>query len=141
MIESIKKDILKIYNHMIDNKEIGKIGYPDHDKFQEYLKLIANRYDLTYKTEYVGNRFYDNEKDKYYTGRIDIVYYKDNKPYISLEIDCGLKGTSIKKLLANKEFIYKIWFCYNKKVNTKDYYNLINRLDKDREIIYLTTDN
>lgn len=138
MIENIKTDILKIYNYMYDHNKIKKLGYPDHNLFQLYLKQLANKYKLTCKTEYF-TKFYDKEKERYYKGRIDLAYYKNNKPYLILEIDCGLKSTSIKKLLANKEFKYKIWFCYNKNINTEKYYNLINKLDINKEIIYLTT--
>lgn len=141
MIENIKKDILKIYDEIIENKQIGKIGYPDHDLFQERLKEIAYKYNLTYKTEYVGKRFFDVDKQKYKKGRIDIVYFKNNEPYLSLEIDMGLKATSIKKLIANDEFKYKMWFCYNRKVNTEEYFNLIDKYDKNKEIIYLTRNN
>lgn len=141
MIENIKSEILKIYDEIIESKQIGKIGYPDHDLFQERLKEIAIIFNLTYKTEYVGKRFYDKEKMKYKKGRIDIVYYKNSIPYLALEIDMGLKGSSIKKLIANNDFKYRIWFCYNRKVNTQEYYDLINKYDENNEVIYLTRNN
>ena len=129
MIESIKNDMLRIYDEIVENGQLREMGYPNHDIFQDRLKEIATKYNLTYKTEYVGKRFFDIDKNKYKKGRIDIVYFKDNEPYIALEIDCGLKGTSIKKLIANNDFKYRIWFCYNRKVNSEEYFNLIDRLD------------
>ena len=138
MIESIKNDILKIYDEIIEKGQLSGMGYPNHDIFQNRLKEIATKYNLTYQTEYVGKKFFDVDKGKYKSGRIDIVYFKYNEPYMALEIDMGLKGSSIKKLVANDDFKYRIWFCYNRKVNTKDYFDLINRLDTKKEIIYLT---
>ena len=137
-VQSIINDIMTIYTTMMDTKQLSKMGYVNHDKFQHYLTFLAEKYNLSYETEYNGKLFYDKFKQKTYSGRIDIVYYKNGEPYISLEIDSGLKGTSIKKLIHNHEFPYKLWFCYNKKANTKDYFDLIHKIDENRDVIYLT---
>lgn len=34
IIENVKTDILAIYNKMVDNGEISKMGYPEHDIFK-----------------------------------------------------------------------------------------------------------
>jgi len=140
MIDNIIKDILKIYYNIIINKSLcGNRGYyPKHDILQEELYKLANKYNLSCQKEYVGIKFYDKEKNKIFQGRIDLAYYLNNNPYIALEIDCGLKGTSIKKLIANKNFKYRIWFCYNRKIKTNKYYKLINTYDKNKELIYIT---
>lgn len=74
-------------------------------------------------------------------GRIDIVYYKENIPYISLEIDSGLKKSSIKKLLANNQFQYRIWFCYKRDIDLNKYNSIIEIYDQNKELIYLLPNN
>ena len=138
IIKNIKNDIINIYNYMYDNNELELLGYPDHDILQEKLYNIQYKYEyITCEKEY-SIKYYDKDKNKNKRGRIDLAYYYKGNPFILLEMDCGIKPTSIKKLLYDKNFKYKMWFCYNQYVNTEKYYEVIYNLDKNNEIIYLT---
>lgn len=141
-LESFKNDIIKIYEEMKINSEFGTGGYPDHDKFQYYLTKLANKYELTFKTEYVGKRWFYKKTNKWRKGRIDIVYFKDGIPYISLEIDSHIKENSLQKLVNNDDFKYKIWFCYNESAGKSyEWEEIINRVDTKNNIIYLYKPN
>ena len=141
MINEILNDFIKIYNYIIDKKLTNAEGVPNHDIFQDLLYKLATKYNLECKKEYSGVLWYNKEKKAWRRGRIDIVYFKDGEPYLSLEIDSKLKGHSIKKLKANKQFKYKVWYCYNSRVNTKEYYDLLDKIDPEKDIIYITKDD
>lgn len=136
-IELFKKDITNIYNELFENNVVRKLGIVNHDIFQTRLFELGAKYNLEVKTEYCGVSFFDEDLQRRKRGRIDLVYYQDEVPLIALEIDSGLKKSSVKKLVANKNFKYRIWFCYKKKMDMKKYLDLIQANDKQNELIYL----
>ena len=137
MINDFCNEVVKIYDELVENNVVRKLGIINHDIFKEKLYQLGNKYNLLAKKEYCGIRFKDIDTDKIKRGRIDLVYYKDNIPYIALEIDSGLKKSSVKKLVANNNFKYRIWFCYKKNLNMCDYKKVINTYDNNKELIYL----
>lgn len=131
------EDIKNIYEELVKNNIVRKLGIVNHDIFQDELFKLGKKYGLNAKKEYCGKYFIDSDTDKKKRGRIDLVYYKDTLPYIALEIDSGLKKSSVKKLLANDDFKYRIWFCYKKDMNRTEYNSIIDVYDKNKELIYL----
>lgn len=138
MIDDLLEDFIKIYKYIISNDNLSRNGKPSHDVFQDLLYELASKYSLECKKEYVGVKWYNSEKNAWRRGRIDIAYFKEGEPFLILEIDSGLKGHSVRKLKANNQFKYRVWYCYNKKANTKEYYELLDKIDPEREIIYIT---
>lgn len=136
-LELFKKDILNIYDDLIENNVVRKLGIVDHDIFQERLVQLGTKYNLEVETEYCGVPFYDNESEKRKRGRIDVVYFQNENPLIALEIDSGLKKSSVKKLVVNKKFQHRIWFCYKREMDMGKYLELIKTYDKKNELIYL----
>lgn len=136
-LELFENDIVNIYNNLLENNVVRKLGIVDHDIFQEKLVQLGTKYNLEVETEYCGVSFYDDESEKRKRGRIDVVYFKNIIPLIALEIDSGLKKSSVKKLVANKKFQYRIWFCYKKKMDMGKYLELIKTYDTKKELIYL----
>ena len=136
-IESFCKDVISMYNELIENNVVRKLGIINHDILQEKLLSLGTKYNLKTKTEYCGISFLDSDTNKKKRGRIDLVYYKDDIPLIALEIDSGLKKSSVKKLVANRIFKYRIWFCYKKNLDMLKYTEVINTYDPERELIYL----
>ena len=136
-LELFKKDILNIYDDLIENNVVRKLGIIDHDLFQDKLFQLGTKYNLIADKEYSGISFCDSDTGKNKRGRIDLVYFKNNKPYIALEIDSGLKKSSVKKLVANNHFKYRIWFCYKKNMDVFKYQEIIKRYDANKELIYL----
>lgn len=131
------KDIINIYEKLIEENVVRKLGIVNHDIFQEELFKLGGKYGLSAQKEYRGRSFVDIDTNKKKRGRIDLVYYKGSMPYISLEIDSGLKKSSIKKLLANNKFQHRIWFCYKKDIDINKYNSIIDTYDTNRELIYL----
>lgn len=136
-LELFKKDILNIYDDLIENNVVRKLGIVDHDLFQDKLFQLGTKYNLIADKEYSGISFCDSDTGKNKRGRIDLVYFKNNEPYIALEIDSGLKKSSVKKLVANNHFKYRIWFCYKKNMDVFKYQEIIKRYDANKELIYL----
>ena len=66
-----------------------------------------------------------------------MVYFQNENPLIALEIDSGLKKSSVKKLVVNKKFQHRIWFCYKREMDMGKYLELIKTYDKKNELIYL----
>lgn len=137
-INKLKQEILDIYNDLKRNNTVRKLGLIDHDVFQIRLKELGIKYGFEVVTEYVGKWFTDSDTRKSKRGRIDVTYFHKNKPFIAIEIDSGLKKSSLKKLSANNIFQYKIWFCYKNNLDMQKYKNTIDKYDIHKDIVCFT---
>lgn len=124
VLKEIQTDINDIFNQ---NSKI-KDKLEKHNKIQREIYNLANKYSLLSELEY--KIFYNNRNSK-----IDIVWHKDNKPFIAIEVDSSLREKSIGKLLLIN-CPYKIWLYYGKKES--EFINFINTYDTNREIVYVT---
>lgn len=115
-VEKLKQEILDIYHDLKENNIVRKLGLIDHDVFQERLKQLGDKYSFEVITEYCGKWFTDIDTLKRKRGCIDVTYFYKTKPFVAIEIDSGLKKSSLKKLSANNNFKYKIWFCFIKMI-------------------------
>ena len=123
-LQNIQLDINKIFlqNIKIKNK------LDKHNTIQKEISNLAKKYNLTSELEY--RIFYNNRSSK-----IDIVWHKNNKPFIAIEVDSSLREKSIGKLLLI-DCKYKLWLYYGKK--KLDFYNFIDNYDSDKKITYIT---
>ena len=55
---------MKIYDELVENNVVRKLGIINHDIFQEKLYQLGNKYNLLAKKEYCGIRFKDIDTDK-----------------------------------------------------------------------------
>ena len=123
-LQNIQLNIKNIYlqNIKIKNK-LNK-----HNTIQKEIFNLANKYNYVSELEY--RIFYNNRSSK-----IDIVWHKNNKPFIAIEVDSSLREKSIGKLLLI-DCKYKLWLYYGKK--KLDFYNFIDNYDSDKKITYIT---
>ena len=141
-IQSFIEDIKKIYAGLASKNYQNHKNKINHTEFQWALFQLGSKYNLQSQKEYRGRLFLNiDNPEKHIIGRIDNVYFKNGKPFIALEIDSGMKGHSIKKLYANKQFPYRIWFYYGKNPDIVKYETKLDKYDKNREIIFLTPDD
>jgi len=96
-LQNIQLNIKNIYlqNIKIKNK-LNK-----HNTIQKEIFNLANKYNYVSELEY--RIFYNNRSSK-----IDIVWHKNNKPFIAIEVDSSLRKKSIGKLLLI-DCKYKLW--------------------------------
>jgi len=99
-----------------------------HNTIQKEIFNLAKKYNLTPELEY--KIFYNDRNSK-----IDIVWHKDNKPFIAIEVDSSLREKSIGKLLLIN-CKYKIWLYYGKK--KLEFNSFIDYHDTENKITYIT---
>jgi len=102
IIQNIQLDINEIYNQ--NDKIKNKLD--KHNTIQKEILNLARKYNFIPELEY--KIFYNNRSSK-----IDIVWHKNNKPFIAIEVDSSLREKSIGKLLLI-DCDYKIWLYYGK---------------------------
>jgi len=124
IIQNIQLDINEIYNQ--NDKIKNKLD--KHNTIQKEILNLARKYNFTPKLEH--RIFYNNRSSK-----IDIIWHKNNKPFVAIEVDSSLREKSIGKLLLI-DCTYKIWLYYGKK--RLEFHDFINYHDKNKEITYIT---
>lgn len=113
-IKSMLNDMVKDDSY----REITDEHNAIHDMVQERICRLSKEYGLRGSMEYNIYGYVNDERD----GRIDIMWYRDQKPFVAIELDFSLRKKSIAKLLSC-DAEYRIWVYCGKKALGNFMYN------------------
>lgn len=127
-----KTDVISAIIHCLD--EIPKESF-FHDNINLELCRFAKKFGLEGWIEV----FIPDVNPKGKSGRIDVLWVRNNRPVVAIELDRTRYSASIRKLVKSNA-MYKIWiYCggrddYNKKLELYDPSNQINTIKYHRKL-------
>lgn len=130
-------EVIKLYKKLEKEKKYNTLGIINHDEFQLRLLKLGEIYGFAAKKE-IRVEFNKVEDSATKGGFIDVVYYQNGISVLAIEIDSGIKRTSVKKLV-DFDAQYRVWFCYKKDLlqNIQKYKEVIDAFDPDNKVLYL----